>query len=47
MGALRMGPPHDLILLLRDAFGCEVFIEAGTYRGDTAAWAAGEFARVV
>jgi hypothetical protein len=47
MGALRMGPPHDLILALRDALGCEVFVETGTYHGDTAAWAADEFARVV
>ena len=41
-----MGPPEDLILALQRQLRLEDFVETGTYRGDTAAWAAGHFARV-
>lgn len=40
MGILRMGPPEDLISRLQQAFKLENFVETGTYRGDTSAWAA-------
>jgi hypothetical protein len=46
MGQYRMGPPEALILALQRRLGLGDFIETGTYRGDTAAWAAGHFARV-
>ena len=41
-----MGPPADLILALQRQLRLEDFVETGTYRGDTAAWAAEHFARV-
>ncbi len=46
MGLFRMGPPTALILALKPRMHAEDFVETGTYRGDTAAWAAGHFARV-
>lgn len=46
MGLYRMGPPEALILALQERMRSDNFIETGTYRGDTAAWAAGFFARV-
>ena len=41
-----MGPPTGLILALKRQLGIDDFVETGTYRGDTAAWAAEHFARV-
>ena len=41
-----MGPPEDLILALQARLRLGDFVETGTYRGDTAAWAAEHFARV-
>ena len=46
MGRHRMGPPTQLILDLKQRLMLDDFIEAGTYRGDTAEWAAKHFARV-
>ncbi|HWA27695.1 MAG TPA: hypothetical protein VG734_18710 [Lacunisphaera sp.] len=46
MGLYRMGPPEDLILALQQRLQAGDFVETGTYRGDTAAWAARHFARV-
>ncbi len=46
MGQTRMGPPESLLLAMRREFGIDRFIETGTYRGDTAAWAAQRFAQV-
>jgi hypothetical protein len=44
----RLGePPKALMLALRDAFGVDSFLETGTYRGGTAAWAAHQFEHVV
>jgi hypothetical protein len=40
-------PPHELMLALRDEFGVSRFVETGTFRGDTAAWAAERFGRVI
>ncbi len=42
-----MGPPQDLILALQDRMGLGHFVETGTFRGDTAAWAGGHFRHVV
>jgi len=41
-----MGPPTDLILALKQWSAIDDFVETGTYRGETAAWAAEHFARV-
>jgi len=46
MGLYRMGPPEALILALQQRLQVGDFVETGTYRGDTAAWAARHFARV-
>jgi hypothetical protein len=41
-----MGPPHDLVLGLRDEFGIRNFVETGTFHGGTAKWAAEHFPHV-
>ncbi len=46
MGAVDFGIPRNLATLLKSKLGLANFVETGTYKGDTAAWAAGEFARV-
>lgn len=46
MGLYHMGPPAALVLALQQRLGLGDFVETGTYRGDTAAWAAGHFPRV-
>jgi hypothetical protein len=47
VGQYRMGPPEQLLLALRDRFKIEHFIETGTFRGETAAWAARHFPSVI
>jgi len=47
MGLIRMGPPQELILQLKERYALTHFVETGTYRGDTAAWAASHFERVI
>ena len=47
MGIVRMGPPRALIMELKNLFGVKLFVEAGTYQGGTASWAATEFEQVV
>lgn len=46
MGIKTMGPPVQFIELLRADFGLDVFVETGTYLGNTAAWAGRLFKRV-
>lgn len=46
MGSIRMGPPEELILALRQRGGLDHFVETGTFRGRTAAWAAAHFGQV-
>lgn len=46
MGMVSFGVPEKIVLALAEAQGCTVFVEAGTYEGDTARWAAQHFARV-
>ena len=41
-----MGPPEELILGIQKRAGIDHFIETGTFRGDTAAWAAAHFRQV-
>ena len=47
MGSIQFGPPRDVVELLRKSFDLKVFVETGTYRGDTAAWASNFFNRVI
>jgi len=47
MGIVRMGPPHELLLQLKDTYGLRDFIETGTYYGKTAVWAASHFDNVI
>lgn len=42
-----MGPPEALVLALQLRGGVEHFVETGTFRGDTASWAAGHFDQVI
>ena len=42
-----MGPPEELILGIQQRNGIDHFIETGTFRGGTAAWAAGHFRQVI
>ena len=47
MGIVQMGPPQELILLLREKFRVPNFVETGTFRGGTALWAARHFPHVI
>jgi hypothetical protein len=47
MGIERMGPPEELVLLLGQELDARTLVETGTYQGQTAAWAAWHFERVV
>ena len=47
MGIIHHGAPTELILALKRESGIENFYETGTLVGDTAAWAANHFKRVV
>lgn len=46
MGVKTMGPPVQFIELLRAEFGLDVFVETGTFLGNTAVWAGRRFKRV-
>lgn len=47
MGIVNMGPPRDLILGAKQLMGANVFVETGTFRGNTTQWASQHFSRVV
>jgi len=46
MGAVFGGIPQDLALRIRDASKADVFIETGTFKGDTSVWASDHFEKV-
>jgi hypothetical protein len=46
VGAIDFGIPRSFATLLKSKLGLANFVETGTFKGDTAAWAAAEFARV-
>lgn len=41
------GPPKDLMLWMKRTFNVDLFIECGTFTGDTAVWAGENFKKVV
>jgi hypothetical protein len=47
MSLIHPGVPHRLAVLLSKPHGIKTFIETGTFTGESAAWAAGCFRRVV
>jgi len=47
MGLVRMGPPRELMLQLKDGYELRDFIETGTYYGSTVVWAASHFDNVI
>ncbi len=47
MGIVRMGVPEALVLFIRDNFDARVFIETGTFKGETSCWAASHFEKVI
>ena len=47
MGIVRMGPPEELVLLLKRDLNVSTFVETGTFKGGTSAWAANHFERVI
>jgi len=46
MGIVRMGPPEYLLEKIAEEFKIDVFVETGTYKGDTAVWAGERFRQV-
>jgi hypothetical protein len=47
MGIVRMGPPTDLIVALKECSEVNSFIETGTYLGNTAYWSSRKFEQVI
>lgn len=47
MGLMRFGFPSELGVLIKENFSPRYFVETGTYKGDTALWAAGVFDQVI
>lgn len=47
MGIVRMGPPEELVLLLKRDLNVSTFVETGTFKGGTAAWASNHFEKVI
>ena len=46
MGIVRMGPPKDIIIFLKEKCNCLTFIETGTFHGWTSFWASKNFTNV-
>ena len=43
MGIVRMGVPEDIVTFIKNQFNISSFIETGTFKGETAAWATNFF----
>lgn len=46
MGSIRWGVPREFVTALKDVYGVAYFVETGTFKGETAAWASTEFEAV-
>jgi hypothetical protein len=46
MGAVTFGIPKRLVTLIKEHFAIDTFVETGTFKGQTASWAAGLFSEV-
>jgi hypothetical protein len=46
MGAVTFGIPKKLVLLLKEHFSVDIFVETGTFKGETTIWASGAFKEV-
>jgi hypothetical protein len=47
MGIIRIGPPEELVLLIKNNKNISTFVETGTYFGGTAFWASEHFEKVI
>ena len=47
MKMIATGRPKEFFRWMRENLGIDTFVEGGTYMGETAAWAAGVFGRVI
>lgn len=47
MGIIRFGPPMDIVILLKEKFDIDTFVETGTFKGKTTEMAAKYFEHVV
>ncbi len=47
MGFIHPGVPQELVLRLAKEFGIGTFVETGTHKGNTSAWASAHFSKVV
>lgn len=47
MGLYHMGPPARLVHLLKHKLDIDLFLETGTYMGNTSAWASAHFKQVI
>ena len=47
MGLVYYGIHEEIALAMRDKYGLRALVETGTWKGDTAEWAAGEFKIVI
>ena len=47
MGFIHPGVPQELVARLTEEFGIATFVETGTHKGNTAAWASSRFQKVV
>ncbi|TRX55612.1 hypothetical protein FNH22_18475 [Fulvivirga sp. M361] len=47
MGIVRMGPPEEAVVLVKNSFDVKTFVETGTYKGETTLWAANNFDKVL
>lgn len=46
MGNIRQGPPEEIVLYLKRTYNVPVFVETGTFLGNTARWASQHFSAV-
>ena len=47
MGAVTFGIPKNLVKLIKDHYAIKLFIETGTFKGQTSSWASGIFHDVI